>query len=498
MKHKNKSVFNIKSNLFFLIIIFGYISLIYSSNYISMNIFNYNNEQINLIQYKIYTVENFIKTKIQNPLYSKIKIGDKPQEIITWINSEEYSYFIFKDTCIIDSYYNEINSLTFEPNYEQTFFYNGYGETIYINETIELNYDINNEKNNKEIKIKKFPIMFMKDPKNDEFFLNRFSLNDITGKTCATIGLRFIENYHDLISKNFLLVLKDKDIIDDYLVFLEYDKNGNEKNLILGGYVEEIYKNKIKYSLENQRTTHIKVYNRFKPQWGIKCDKILSGNVKIEKEDVAFHHNLGVIYGPKEYQNHIESKFFNYYYGYHICNKKVDETYTIFYCDKEKFTIDEMKKFPELKFVKVDIEESFNLTYTDIFFTKGSYVYFLIVFNHIYDEIWELGKPFLSKYTFVYNFDSKLINYYKDIEGDNEEFKKEKKMKNFNNNKKKKFIYLIIIFSLFLGLICFFIGRILYNKKRSKLIKAKELEQNFSYQKYNNRNINNENRLIEE
>ena len=82
--------------------------------------------------------------------------------------------------------------------------------------------------------------MFMKDPKNDEFFLSRNSLSDITGKTCATIGFRFISNYQDLISKNFLLVLKDKNIIDDYTVFIEYDKNGNEKNIIFGGYVEEI------------------------------------------------------------------------------------------------------------------------------------------------------------------------------------------------------------------------------------------------------------------
>ena len=200
--------------------------------------------------------------------YTKIKFGNPSQEIITWINCEEYSYFIFKDTCVIDSYFNEYKSLTFEPNYDNNFFYNGYGKTIYINETIILNNDINNEKSNKEIKINKFPIMFMKDPKNDEFYFNRFSTKDITDKTCATIGLRFINNYHDLISKNFLLSLKERDIIDECIVFFEYDKRGNEQNLILGGYLEEIYKNKMKYSLENQKTAHIKLYTRFKPQWG--------------------------------------------------------------------------------------------------------------------------------------------------------------------------------------------------------------------------------------
>ena len=105
-----------------------------------------------------------------------------------------------------------------------------------------------------------------------------------------------------------------------------------------------------------------------------------------------------------------------------------------------------------------------------------------------------MGKPFLNKFTFSYNFDSKLIYYYKEVDGDIEEYAKNKN----NNNLKNKNIIFIIILSLFLGLLCFFIGRIIYNKKRSKLIKARELEQNFSYQKYNKSKIDVENKLIEE
>ena len=161
---------NIEYNWFFFFVFINYISLIYSSNYISMNIISYNSEKINDIQDNSFTPQDFLNTKITTPLYTKIKIGDSPQELITWINSEEYSYFIFKDTCIIDSDYNENKSKTFEPNFDKIFYYNGYGETIYINETIILNNDINNEKNNKEIKIEKFPIMFMKDQKMMNFF----------------------------------------------------------------------------------------------------------------------------------------------------------------------------------------------------------------------------------------------------------------------------------------------------------------------------------------
>ena len=142
--------------------------------------------------------------------------------------------------------------------------------------------------------------MFMKDPKNDEFFNERFSISDITEKTCATIGLRFIKTYGDKISKNFLSVLNDLDIINDNIMFIEYDKTGKEKYLLLGEYPDIAYKNQYIFNKEN--SVNIKIYNRFKSQWGFQCDKIFSGNDIIKNNDIAIHHNLGVIYAPFSYK----------------------------------------------------------------------------------------------------------------------------------------------------------------------------------------------------
>ena len=489
MEYIHKKLSNSKFNILFICIFLNYISLIYSLNYISMDIINYSNEQIKKISDDSFSFYDFINNVVGNSIYTKIKLGEPPQEIKTWINSEEYSYFLFKDTCILDSQFNENKSTTFEPNYNKTFYYNGYGETIYVNETITLIKDINSN-NNKEIKIDKFPIMFMKDPANDAFFIQRFSKDDITGKTCATIGFRYISNYHDDISKNFLLVLKNLDIIDNYNVFIEYDKNCDEQYLFLGGYPNEIFKDKIKYKIENQRTTYIKSYNRFKPHWGFQCDKILSGEQNIEKLDIALHHNLGVIYGTTDYQEHIEKIFFNNYLTLKICTKEDDGNYTIYFCDKAKFNEEEMKKFPELKFVKTDLEESFNLTYQDLFFTKGNKVYFLIVFHYLYNEVWEMGKPFLRKYAFAYNFDSKLIWYYKDIDG-------EEIPDNKNNNNFIKLIIMIVSLSILLGVLSFIIGRYIYLKKKNKKYKAEELEEEvMKTNDNNNNNTNKENGIL--
>ena len=86
--------------------------------------------------------------------------------------------------------------------------------------------------------------MFMKDPKNDKMFNNMHSIDEITGKTCATIGFKYISNYNDNNSKDFTITLKAREIIDDYTVFIEFDENGNEKYLILGGYPEEIFESR--------------------------------------------------------------------------------------------------------------------------------------------------------------------------------------------------------------------------------------------------------------
>ena len=67
--------------------------------------------------------------------------------------------------------------------------------------------------------------------------------------------------------------------------------------------------------------------------------------------------------------------------------------------------------------------------------------------------------------------------------------------KNDNNkfeNNFSSFPYIIII-SFFIGIFFFFAGKIYYNKRKNNLLKAKELEENFSY--YNNIN---KTKLIEE
>ena len=479
MKNKNEKLFQTKSKILQFLFLQVYISFIYCSNYISMKLSNYNNEIIKKIPDVSFNYQYFINNTIENYIYTTISIGNPIQYVKTWIDTDEFSYFLYKDTCILESFYYEDNSITYKPDTSKTYSYKGYGEAIFINESFIFKNSVDN--NDKEIKLNQFPILFMPDPKNDKRFNDMHSPEEITNKTCATIGFRYISNYNDKTSKDFIEALKEKEIIDDYIIFIEYDRNGNEQNLIIGGYPEEVFQNK--YNIKNQQTTYIKFYYQYINQWGLNFDKIYSDeDYKFYDLDVAFHYNLGVIYGVKSYQSYIESQYYNNYIKLNMCEKVKYRDYESYICDKDKFSINDMKKFPKLNFIKAELEETFVLTYEDLFFIKGDKVYFLVVFHHLLKEVWELGKPFLKKYSFAFNFDSKLIWYYK----------KEKNNNQKNNNKKREesflsikifFICGILVLSIILGILSFLLGRMIYNNKK-KLIKAEELDQDFDYENY--------------
>ena len=452
-------------------IIINYLFSFIYLHHVYFELSSYSEDKINKIKDEIFSHEDFIDIMKDNSFYTKIEIGQPKQEMKAWINTEEYSYFIYKDICKLDSNYDEKKSNTFRPNNEYQFFYNGYGKTIYMNESIFF----------EEKEIKNFPIMLMKDPRNDEFWNQRFSINDITGKSCITIGLRFTKNYNDNISKNFISILNELDIVDSYIIFLEYDKTGKEKSLIIGEYPEMIFKNK--YKSRSECVVNIKIYNRFKPQWGLQLDKIYSGNIKIEKTNVAFHHNSGLIYAPQEYKEIIEKTFFSYYFNLKICTKINNGIYIFFFCNRKMFE-NEKKKFPELKLIKNEFEEEFILTNDDLFFSKGNNTYFLIVFHYLYNEIWELGKPFLKKYIFAYNFDSKIIIHY----NASNEIMFEKK----EYRESKFFFKYFILPAILFGILTFFIGKKYYNG-RKHLIRSKELENRFSY-----KNLDNNSKLLYE
>ena len=459
--------------LFTILFILKLIS-INSLNYISFKLTSYSNDYISSLPLNSFSLTDFLNYTISNKIYTSLKIGTPPQEIKTWIDPDEYSYYLFKDICVLSSKFDENQSTTFKPitvNSRNTFYYQEYTSAFYANETIILNTDINNK--NKEISISNFPFMFMTNPLNDSFYSERHNLEEvITNNSCATIGFRPTTNYHDAISKNFLITLKQYNIIDSYVMFFIYDKRGNEDFLIFGRYPEEIFPEK--YTTENTKKTYINLYNRFKSHFGLKFDEIISGNNEsFYERNVALHYNLGGILGTVEYENYIKENYFQFYFDNKICKIRYLYHYNAYVCNKNNFTKNDLKKFPSLKMKSSGLNETFYLDYDDLFLLKDDFYYFLIVFHETYNDMWEFGKPFLKKYFFAFNFDSKLILYYNEINKDINDFQ-------ISNT---KYYFIIIILGIIFSIVFFLLGKKIYNRRKKRL-NAEELEQNFSYQTY--------------
>ena len=145
---------NINNIIFIWFILQNFLFFSIYNKYAYFELINYTEKKLSLIPDNKFTYKDFINIIIDNIIYTKISIGEPKQNLIALINSEEYSYFIFKDICTLNSYYNQNISKAFNYNdKEKTFFYNDYGKALYIKETISLNI------NKKEKIINDFPIM---------------------------------------------------------------------------------------------------------------------------------------------------------------------------------------------------------------------------------------------------------------------------------------------------------------------------------------------------
>ena len=179
----------------------------------------------------------------------------------------------------------------------------------------------------------------------------------------------------------------------------------------------------------------------------------------------------------------------------------------MFICKKDKLK-SHLNSFPTLFFSHIKYDYIFELTYEDLFKEIYDYYYFMVIFPNTYPddydinekEEWHLGLPFLKKYQFVLNYDSKTIGFYKST---NLNYQKENnnntknEIKNIEGEKGIKvwLIILGILIVLILIIAAFFIGK-LVNKQRKK--RANEMKDDDFEYVGENFIENNDNKLINE
>ena len=180
--------------------------------------------------------------------------------------------------------------------------------------------------------------------------------------------------------------------------------------------------------------------------------------------------NFEIIKGTSSSKSLLEEHFFNSLIESKKCfESKINKTslsfYHYFYCDKNKITKNDLKKFPTLYFHHIEFSIIFELTYEDLFEIFDDIILFKVVFDTSYE--WIFGRLFLKKYMFSYNDASKKISFYNTNFSIKNKGKKESKIKFYFE------IASIIILVFIFGLLGFFIGKLIYKKYRKD---ANELE----------------------
>lgn len=472
-----------KNAFIFIFIIETWFRLVLSSEIISLELQYYYDQTLPNSSYSIFEILD--KTYV----YTYLKVGDPEYNIKTFI-SMEYSYFSMSskyepiDAKDLSQIYNINKSNTFQNISLLDKYYIKSINDIAAKEKFKIN----------SMAIKDLDFIYESNNANME----NSSLIEIN---YMNIGLQILLN--DKFKYNFISLLKERKIIDNYNWFILFDQlpkksKGemynldeimNNKPKLLIGILPHVYNPK-KYN-EKQ---FVQLYsNNF--QWVIYFKYIYyfsknntNNNANSQKRSlygnrVEIDFNTLLIYSPSLYYTYIKRDFFNEYLSLNICHLYEDNSIEGIFCEKSKnFGIENLKLFPTLYFEYIELNYTFEFSYQDLFLEKDNKFLFLIAvdINSEIDE-WYIGFSFLKKYQFVFNQDSKTIGFYNpDLEIETNS--------NSKSSSSKYILYIIIFISwiifIFIG---FFIGKYFYKKYKTKK-RANELDDNYEYLSGNNIN----------
>ena len=425
-----------------------------------------------------YNSIKFFNDKYTFRMFSPLKLGSPPQDIIAFINFNYNHLLLGKLLQMPENIY----PISFYKGYKYDESYTFINITS-INNTKKLDskncicnetiYLFSKIKDLEENIYTPFPSFEFRIEKNTNF-INK-SLYGLI------IGLQLKDDKKH--ETNFLKQIIKKNIISSNIISFEF-KNENEGFLILGKYPHEYMPEK--YKKENFKMIYpYRLKDAYLTNFVINFEEIYS-SINDEKYLIQkfaqgyLFINTGFIEGVKEYKNFIEKQFFNKYINMSICQKNhttLDyDKYTIFSCYENK--IFNLEEFPSLNFNIKSENLFFEFTYKDLFKKIDDKYYFLVVFKNYDVGSWNIGKPFYLKYTLVYNGESKAIGFYSKL--------------NLNKNEKKsgtilfelnafKIVMIILLFLAFIFLIMilsYFFGKKMNLMKKRR---ANELDDNYDY-----------------
>jgi hypothetical protein len=411
------------------------------------------------------SIEDYFTYQSDLKYYGQIAIGEKESPIPIIFSFDDFGfYFISNGTDLGDTVtsYNPSTSTSCKREPFSYLFFRSYGNSTKANDTFIFN---TNSKNTLKCSSLKFLYAFLDNKKKNSFLM---------------VGLRLIGDLIRDEELNLVKQLKKSKYTDTYDWSIQYDeKNPDNGGLLLIGTEPHNY-NPEKFN-QNYYFNSVTISKEIYGIWYIQFDKIffLNNEEEILITDFmkfSLEHKSGIICGTKSYEKLLKKYFFDSLISENKCHMETSKLSSRVYVCKNTLEIKKelKKKFPTLKMTHKAFMKTFELTYEDLFKEKGGNIYFLIYFSNYQGSTWVAGLPFLKKYFFNYNYDTKLISYYNN---DLENMEKNNG-NNEDNNKIKTFVvFLLVVIITFLG---FFLGKKYVSMRRKQKITALELENEFS------------------
>ena len=323
----------------------------------------------------------------------------------------------------------------------------------------------------------------------------------------GVLGLCLADLDHRVNDVGFIKQLKERDLIQNYSFFIEYNKSSlNEMisgNIIIGSFPHEYNPNK--YKKENFKEFYAEMV---RGSLGLKIKEAFYGNTSINEDFkalLAIEDNF--IRGTKIFKNKLIETFF----GKYINNRKCTESKfsyldnnncEFFYCEKNI----NLSQFENITLIvdNFGINENdddnlnnthliIELNYKELFTEFDNKYYFLMYFpdNDYESTYFKFGKIFFQKYLVNFNLETKKIGFYinneNEEEKNNEDNNKGNKEKKEENDEKILPWVLVGILVVVVFILIWFIIYINPCRKRTK--RANELiDDNYTYEEGINQN----------
>lgn len=312
--------------------------------------------------------------------------------------------------------------------------------------------------------------------------------------------------------KSFLGKLKKNKIINNYYFSIFYNskenKNEEEGFLLLGCLPHEInedlgYYKKGSFNDEYKRPVYLQTGRNYQVDHIFSMDKVLAyeGNTDKLIEDfpnssfdylkVELNYNSGGIRVPRNLEKFYQRVFEEYINQTQCFREKIRSNY-FYYCNNNKDIISKIKNvFPRIVLRSYDLDTNFTIETNDIFIEENNYVFCLLYFvdSSVSDRTWGLGKPFFKKYQFSFEYKSRNLYFYNNINEQEGEGEKKSEGNNGtqnnstqNNGISASVVILIVILTIIIVLIiCFFVFKFYLYDKFFRKKKANELDEDFDY-----------------